>query len=108
MAVTSVVKKHGDGQFRSFFENLAGYSGTVDFASMAAGAADEQTMTCPGVALGDVVLACSLSIDQETIQIDAYVSAANTVTLLGGNAHASTAKDLDSATVRLVVGRFTF
>jgi hypothetical protein len=59
------------------------------------------TVSCPGVALGDYVTVSS-SVSNALVTITAYVSAANTVTVLVLNGSAGTI-DLASATYRVRV-----
>ena len=79
----------------------------VDFASVASGAtgSTSTTVTVTGAAIGDMAQAC-LSISQALVAVSAYVSAADTVTVLVMNA-ATAAVDLGSATVRVIVWDLT-
>lgn len=62
---------------------LLKFTATVDFANMAAtGNADEQSVTCAGVALGDAVVGVAASIDLDKVVVWGRVSAANTVKLV--------------------------
>lgn len=64
-------------------EALTLFVKTVDFANIAADAgADEQTVTCQGVALGDAVVAVGLALDPGKTQLTGRVTAANTVKLV--------------------------
>lgn len=106
MAASNVVVKRGGEQFRGVFSDVFQVTATVDFASAAAdGGAASDTITVPGVALGDVVVARSLGISQGGVALDAYVSAANTVTVLVNNNTAS-AVNLASTTVKVVVAKY--
>ncbi len=62
---------------------LMKFTATVDFANMAAtGAADEQTVACPGVALGDAVVGVGFSADLGKTVLWGRVTAANEVKLV--------------------------
>ena len=76
-------------------------SKTYDPASLTTLTQTSTTITCPGVALGDYVT-LSNSISSALVTITAYVSAANTVTILVFNGSAGTI-DLGSATYRVRV-----
>lgn len=80
-------------------------SATKDWADLASGAEQTQTVTCYGAALGMVAQA-SMSVDLAGTKLLAYVSAANTVTVIhrndtGGNVN------LASGTLRVVVRRIS-
>lgn len=76
-------------------------------ASIAAAGEDTQTYTVTGLALGDVVLGVSLSVDATVDgDIHAYVSAANTLTIRISNLNAASALDYAaSTTIRVLIGR---
>jgi hypothetical protein len=70
-------------------------------------------ITVPGVALGDIVFARSITNDlsdgTDQCIFNAYVTAANTVSLqFTADAGAYAADDLNNAVVRLVIGRPTW
>lgn len=70
-----------------------------NFGNLAAGATETTTLTTGVVcALGDTVMKPYLSIDQQTITLDAWVSAANTITVLAKN-EGGVAVDLANATL---------
>ena len=98
--------ERGTKQFQGMFSEMWNIKLTVDPASIAAGAEDTATFTIPGIALGDIVLGVSAGVDQ-TIDADvnAYVSAANTLTIRISNLHAANALDLATSTWRVVIGR---
>ena len=76
-------------------------------SSIAAGAEDTQTYTITGLALGDMVLGESLSVS-ETVDADinAYVSAANTLTIRISNLNGAAALDFAAGTtIKVLVGR---
>lgn len=76
-------------------------SKTYDPSSLTTLTQTSTTITCPGVALGDFVV-LSNSVSSALVTITAYVSAANTVTILVFNGSAGTI-DLGSATYRVRV-----
>lgn len=86
--------------------HLAGYrtaTATWDPASIAAAAQATTTVTVTGARLGDTAMA-SFSLDLQGMQMTAYVSAANTVTVVLRNGTAA-AIDLASGTLRATVLR---
>jgi hypothetical protein len=102
---TAVVVERGNKQFQGMFQEMFKVSCTLDAGSMVDGAGESDTITVPGVALGDVVMGFSFGVDKAGIVCHAYVSAANTVTLRLQNESGSTV-DLASTTVKLLVVRF--
>ena len=103
-AATSVVVERGTKQFQGMFQEMWKVTGTLDAGSLADGAGESDTITVPGVALGDMVLGLSFGVSEAGITITGYVSAANTVTLRVQNESGGTV-DLASTTVKLVVAR---
>lgn len=103
-AATSVVTERGTKQFQGMFQDMWKVTCTLDAGSLADGAGETDTITVPGVALGDIVLGASFSVDEAGLSVTGYVSAANTVSLRVQNESGGTV-DLASATVRVVVGR---
>lgn len=83
MAVTSVVYRQGKKQFQGMFSEMWHVSGTADFANAATGSGTFASLdaTVPGVALGDIVLGVSCSLDTIDAVVAGAVTAANTVTL---------------------------
>lgn len=77
-------------------------SKTHNFASIADGARESTTVTVTGAALGDFVVAVSVSVDAAGGVLSGYVSAANTVTVDLLN-ETGAALDLASATLRVLV-----
>jgi hypothetical protein len=77
-------------------------SATWDASSIADGNEEAKEITVTGAALGDYVLATSLSIDIADLQLTADVTAANTVTAVLSNSTGG-AIDLASCTVRVLV-----
>ena len=74
---------------------------TWDPASVSAGGTTTTTVTVPGASLGDFVLA-SFSLDMAGCVFSAYVSAANTVTVVIQNMTGA-AVDLASGTIAVLV-----
>ena len=72
-----------------------------DPPSVAAGSSVTTTVTVPGAALGDYAHA-SFSLSLQGLQLTAYVSAANTVTVVLGNL-TGVAVDLASGTLSVLV-----
>ena len=77
---------------------------TIDVDSLTTGTSDTDTVAVPGVALGDVVVGFALGVSLAGVQATAYVSAANTVTLIFQNTTGSTV-NLGETSLRLVVAR---
>jgi len=105
-AATAVVSRRGNDQFRGLFTDTWNVTATLDSASVATGAAGAatDTVTVPGVALGDMVLCMSAGVSEAGLVRRAYVSAANTVTIATDNLTGASV-DLASTTVRLVIVR---
>ena len=83
---------------------LAG-SKTHDWSDVGAAAEETTTVTVTGAALGDMVVGCSHSaaVTQGTPIFDAYVSAADTVTVSVTNTDGSDALNMASGTTRVIV-----
>ena len=103
-AATSVVVERGTKQFQGMFSEMWKATGTLNADSLVDGAGSSDTITVPGVALGDMVLGCSFGVSLAGVSATAYVSAADTVTIRLQNESGGTV-DLASTTVRVVVGR---
>ena len=103
-AATAVVSRRGNDQFRGLFTDTWDVTCTLNTASIATTATDTDTVTVPGVALGDMVIGMSIGVSEAGLVRRAYVSAANTVTIATYNPTASTV-DLASTTLNLVVAR---
>jgi riboflavin synthase alpha subunit len=101
---SSVTSRRGNDQFRGIFSDTWVVRATLDAGSLVDGAGETDDITIPGVALGDMVLGASLSVDLVGLTVTGYVSAANTVKFRIQNESGSTA-DLASATLRVVVAR---
>jgi hypothetical protein len=104
MAATSVSFSRGKQQFQGMFNEMWTAKGTIDFAEVADGDEAVDTIAVPGVALGDIVLGVSASIDVADIAVTAAVTAANEVTVQAINTTGSPV-NLASAVFRVVVGR---
>ena len=103
-AATSVSSRRGNDQFRGMFSDTWVVTATLDAGSLVDGAGETDTVAVPGVALGDMVLGVSFAVDEAGMSVDAYVSAANVVSIRVQNESGSTV-DLASCKIRLVVGR---
>jgi hypothetical protein len=101
---TSVTVRAGTDQFRGLYSNTWLVRATLNADSLVDGAGDTDTVAVPGVALGDMVLSASLAVDVAGLIVEAYVSAADTVSIRFQNETGGTV-DLASATLRLVVVR---
>ena len=103
-AATAVVSRRGNDQFRGLFTDTWDVSCTLDSASVASTATATDTVTVAGVALGDMVLGMSIGVSEAGLVRRAYISAANTVTIVTYNPTAGSV-DLASTTMQLVIGR---
>jgi len=92
-AASAVVSRRGNDQFRGIYSDTWAVTCTLDSASVADQAAATDTVTVPGVALGDMVIGMSAGVDE-----------ANTVTIATTNTTGG-AVNLASTTVKLVVAR---
>lgn len=107
MAASSVTVKQGREQLGGVFSNIWVAKGTINFGSVADGDEEVDTIAVPGVALGDVVIGVSASIDVADLNLTAAVTAANEVTVQVNN-NTGGAIDLASAVFKVVVGRTVF
>lgn len=103
-SASAVVSRRGNDQFRGVFSDTWAVTCTLNSGSVADQGAGTDTVTVPGVALGDMVISMSAGVDEAGIVRRAYVSAANTVTISTTNTTGG-AVDLASTTVKLVIGR---
>jgi len=105
-AATAVVSRRGNDQFRGLFSDTWIVTATLDSASVATGAAGAgtDTVTVPGVILGDIVLGMSVGVSEAGLVRRAYVSAANTVTIATNNLTGASV-DLASTTIDLIIVR---
>ena len=103
-AATAVTSRRGNDQFRGLFTDTWDVSCTLDSASVDTVSTATDTVTVPGVALGDMVLGMAIGVSEAGLVRRAYVSAANTVTIVTYNPTAA-AVNLASTTLQLVVAR---
>ena len=103
-AATAVVSRRGNDQFRGLFTDTWDVTCTLNSASVATTGTATDTVTVSGVALGDMVLGMAIGVDEAGLVRRAYVSAANTVTIVTYNPTASSV-DLASTTLQLIIGR---
>jgi len=103
-SATAVVSRRGNDQFRGLFTDTWDVSCTLDTASIATTATTTDTVTVAGVALGDMVIGMSIGVSEAGLMRRAYVSAANTVTIVSINPTGSSI-NLDSTTLQLMIGR---
>lgn len=105
-AATAVTVKRDNASFRGLFNDTWSVTATLDSASVATGAsgAATDTITVPGLALGDMVIGMSLGVSEAGVVRRAYVSAANTVTVATDNLTGG-AVDLASTTIKLAIVR---
>ena len=103
---TAVRVEQGNKQLQGAFSEMWFVTATIDPNSVAAGAEDTGTLTVPGVALGDMVVGFSAGVNQ-TVDADfnAFVSAANTVTVRLSNLNGAAALDLATSTWKVLVAR---
>ena len=103
-AAYAITSRRGNDQFRGLFSDTWAVTCTLDSASVATGGAGTDTVTVPGVALGDMVIGMSVAVSEAGLVRRAYVSAANTVTIATTNTTGG-AVDLASTTVDLIIVR---
>ena len=103
-AATSVVSGRDNESFRGLFSDTWSVVCTLNSASVADQAAGTDTVTVPGVALGDMVIGMSAGVSEAGLVRRAYVSATDTVTIATTNTTGG-AVDLASSTVKLVIAR---
>jgi len=103
-AATAVTSRRGNDQFRGLFTDTWDVSCTLDSASVTTGATATDTVTVSGVALGDMVIGMSVGVSEAGLVRRAYVSAANTVTIVTYNPTAGSV-NLDSTTLQLMIAR---
>jgi hypothetical protein len=103
-AATAVVSRRGNDQFRGLFTDTWDVTCTLDSASLATVSTATDTVTVPGVALGDMVIGMAIGVSEAGLVRRAYVSAANTVTIVTYNPTGSSV-DLASTTLTLIIGR---
>ena len=103
-AATAVVSGRDNESFRGLFSDTWTVTCTLNSASVADQAAGTDTVTVPGVALGDMVIGMSAGVSEAGLVRRAYVSAADTVTIATTNTTGG-AVDIASTTVKLVIAR---
>jgi hypothetical protein len=103
-AATAVVSRRGNDQFRGLFSDTWEVQCTLDASAVSGGATDTDTVTVPGVVLGDMVIGFSHGVSEAGLVKRAYVSAANTVTIATYNPTAGSV-NLASTTLTLIIGR---
>lgn len=103
-AATAITSRRGNDQFRGLFTDTWSVTCTLNSASVATTATATDTVAVPGVALGDMVLGMAVGVSEAGLVRRAYVSAANTVTIVTYNPTAG-AVDLASTTLNLVIAR---
>ena len=96
----------GKQQLQGIFNEMWAVTETVDFANAATGSGTFASVdvTVPNVALGDIVIGVSMSVDTVDGVVQGAVTAANVVTLTLLNNSAG-AINLASTTCKFVVGR---
>jgi hypothetical protein len=77
---------------------------TLDSGSVSTVSTATDTVTVPGVKLGDMVIGMSVGVSEAGLVRRAYVSAADTVTIVTYNPTGSSV-DLASTTLTLIIGR---
>ena len=103
-AATAITTRRGNDQFRGLFSDTWDVACTLDAASVANGATDTDTVSVPGVLLGDMVLGFSHGVNEAGLIKQAYVSAADVVTIVTFNPTAAPI-NLAPTTVQLKIGR---
>ena len=103
-AATSVVSNRDNESFRGLFSDTWSVTCTLNSASVSDQAAATDTVTVPGVVLGDMVIGMSAGVSEAGLVRRAYVSATDTVTIATTNTTGG-AVDLASSTVKLVIAR---
>lgn len=108
MAVTAIVANRGKQQFQGLFSDMW----TVKYAESAniaptTGIDAVSTVAVPGVALGDIVLGVSTSVDTNSMTVTGNVSSAGNVKITWANNTAGTIT-LTTPTVYFVVARPNF
>jgi hypothetical protein len=103
-AATAVVSRRGNDQFRGLFSDTWDVACTLDSALIATTATATDTVAVPGVALGDMVIGMSIGVSEAGLVRRAYISAADTVTIVTYNPTAGDV-NLASTTLQLVIGR---
>ena len=103
-AATAITSRRGNDSFRGLFTDTWDVTCSLDAGAVSAGATDTDTVTVPGVALGDMVIGFAHAVSEAGLVKRAYVSAANTVTIVTYNPTAGSV-NLAATTLNLVIGR---
>jgi len=103
-AATAVVSSRDNDSFRGLFSDTWTVTCTLNSASVSDQAAATDTVTVPGVVLGDMVIGMSAGVSEAGLVRRAYISATDTVTIATTNTTGG-AVDLASSTVKLVIAR---
>jgi hypothetical protein len=104
MALSSQATRVEANAINDHFVKVFSGQGVWDAGSIADGDEAADTLTIAGVALGDIVLGVSCSVDVADAAVTGAVTAANEVTISILN-NTGAAVDLASATFRVVVAR---
>lgn len=104
MAMSSVSIRSGANSINDHFTKVFSASGVWDAGSVADGDEAVDTIALTGVALGDIVMGVSCSVDVVDLVITAAVTAADEVTVSLAN-NTGGPLDLASATFKVLVGR---
>lgn len=104
MAMSSQTSRLGANAVNDHFVKVFSATGVWDAGSIADGDEAVDTITVTGVALGDMVLGVSASVDVADLVLSAAVTAADEVTVSLAN-NTGGAVDLASATYKVVVAR---
>lgn len=108
MTTSAIVYDRNKGQFQGLFKDMWLVSATVDPASTAAEGSQVDTITVPGLALGDMVIGFAPGVTiNSNLVVQVWVSAANTLSIMytNNNVAAGAAIDVASSTWRFLIGR---
>lgn len=103
-AATAVTVVKGRMQFGGLFSEILQVKCTLNPDSLADAAGTSDTVAAVGVALGDMILGISCSLDLQDYTVTAYVQAADAIEIRIQNEGGNTV-DLGSATWKILVGR---
>lgn len=103
-AATSVSVQRGSKQLGGLFSEFWIVKATLDVGSLVDAAGETETISVPGVALGDMVLGISFGVDLVDMTVTGYVQAAGAVELRVQN-ESGAAPDLASTTIKILIGR---
>jgi len=110
MSNTALVIKQAGGatQFQRIFSDMYEVKVQTTPGAITTGIDVLETVTVPGLALGDMCIGISSSADLASITLTAYVSAANTLVICFANNTAGTITPTASATIKAIVMRPNF